>query len=74
MTLSFCLPILHRYFAAEVIGSQLDLEPRRWRNPKKMDSKTEGQRLNEFRKGWGWAEVDWTKMLKSSQSVGFDRV
>lgn len=53
-----------RWFGAEVVGSQLDLEPRRWRNPKKMDKKLDEKRLKEFRNGWGWDSVDWTKMLK----------
>lgn len=49
------------YFAAEVVGNVLDLEPRRWRKPRRMASHEQQKRLNDFRKRW--EPFDWTKML-----------
>ncbi|KAN0061688.1 Pre-mRNA-splicing factor cwf19 [Thecaphora frezii] len=50
-----------KWFAAEIIGNQLDLEPRRWRKPKRLDKAASAKRLERFREMW--TPVDWTKML-----------
>ncbi|PWN52433.1 hypothetical protein IE53DRAFT_340599 [Violaceomyces palustris] len=57
---------LTRTFAAEIIGNQLDLEPRRWRKPRRIHSgtKQDEDRLRNFKARWD--SFDWTKMLSSA--------
>lgn len=50
-----------RWFAAEIIGSVLDLEPRRWRKPRRMDHRQNKGRVQKFQKGY--AKFDWTGMI-----------
>lgn len=52
---------LQRYFAAEIIGNVMDLEPRLWRKPRRMDRKLNDERVAQFRKGYD--RFDWTKLL-----------
>ena len=54
-----------RYFAAEIIGNVLDLEPRKWRKPKRMDRRLNEERVKEFRKEYD--AYDWTKMLARTE-------
>ena len=54
------------YFAAEVVGNVLDLEPRRWRKPRRMQAHEQKQRLHDFKKEW--EPFDWTKMLDQQPS------
>ncbi|GAA5902277.1 uncharacterized protein JCM6883_001353 [Sporobolomyces salmoneus] len=54
-----------RYFAQEIIGNLLDLAPRLWRKPKRLDRRDNGKRIEAFRKKYD--QYDWTKMLS-----GFD--
>lgn len=42
----------------------LELEPRRWRKPKRMDHKQNGERVRNFRKMYD--KHDWTKVLDGS--------
>jgi len=39
----------------------LELEPRKWRKPKKVDSKLDKARVEKFLKGY--RKYDWTGML-----------
>ncbi|KAK0545888.1 Pre-mRNA-splicing factor cwf19 [Tilletia horrida] len=50
-----------RYFAAEIVGTLLDLEPRRWRNPRRVQGPQVAERVQAFKKRW--SAYDWTKML-----------
>ncbi|GAA5944983.1 hypothetical protein JCM1841_005425 [Sporobolomyces salmonicolor] len=50
------------YFAHEIIGNLLDLEPRRWRKPRRLDRRDNAKRAEAFRKGY--ERWDWTKMLR----------
>lgn len=49
------------YFAAEIIGSLLDYEPRRWRKPRRLHDVEKQSRLDAFR--MIWKPFDWTTML-----------
>lgn len=50
-----------RWFAGEVIGNVMELEPRRWRRPRKIDFGRSKTRVKEFRVRW--AKYDWTGMI-----------
>ncbi|GJN94250.1 hypothetical protein Rhopal_007324-T1 [Rhodotorula paludigena] len=50
-----------RYFAQEIIGNLLSLEPRKWRKPRRLDRRDQAQRVADFRKRYD--RFDWTKML-----------
>ncbi|KAJ8080393.1 Pre-mRNA-splicing factor cwf19 [Marasmius tenuissimus] len=50
-----------RYFAAEIIGNLLDIEPRRWRRPKKIDFRSNKERVAQFKKAYD--KYDWTGMI-----------
>jgi hypothetical protein len=50
-----------RYFAAEIIGNILELEPRRWRRPRREDLRMNEKRVQVFREKFD--KFDWTKML-----------
>lgn len=72
-----------RYFAAEIIGNVLELEPRLWRRPRRMDKRQNDERVKQFRTGTGtgngtssarkgnraggYDQWDWTKMLAVTQ-------
>jgi hypothetical protein len=49
------------YFAAEIIGNVLDLEPRRWRRPRKMELRNNKERVADFLKKY--SAYDWTGMI-----------
>ncbi|KZW01458.1 hypothetical protein EXIGLDRAFT_602781 [Exidia glandulosa HHB12029] len=53
-----------RYFAAEIIGNLLDLPPRLWRHPKRVDAVQNKQRVQTFKKKYD--KFDWTPMLAQS--------
>ena len=55
-TFHFC-----RYFAAEIIGNVLELEPRKWRRPKKADLRLNKSRVDKFNQKY--AKHDWTGMI-----------
>ena len=50
-----------RYFASEIIGNVLDLEPRRWRHPKRVDFRQNQDRVAKFKKKY--ETYDWTGMI-----------
>lgn len=54
----------HRYFAHEIIGNLLSLEPRKWRKPRRLDRRENKARVADFRKKYD--RYDWTKMLAQS--------
>lgn len=56
-----------RNFAAEIIGNVLDLEPRKWRRPRRMDRKLNDERVKAFRKHYD--KFDWTKMLAQTSDA-----
>ncbi|THH11645.1 hypothetical protein EW145_g512 [Phellinidium pouzarii] len=53
-----------KYFAAEIIGNMLDLEPRRWRRPKRVDFRHNKERVKKFRAKYD--KFDWTGMIGKS--------
>lgn len=59
-----------RYFAAEVIGGLLDLEPRQWMHPRRLDHRKGSELLATYKRQW--APFDWTKMLREQSSRGQD--
>ncbi|KAJ7202788.1 CwfJ C-terminus 1-domain-containing protein-like protein [Mycena pura] len=50
-----------RYFAGEIIGNVLELEPRKWRRPKRIDSWSNKERVAQFKKKYD--KFDWTGMI-----------
>ncbi|KIK58206.1 hypothetical protein GYMLUDRAFT_171477 [Collybiopsis luxurians FD-317 M1] len=51
-----------RYFAAEIIGNVLELEPRKWRRPRRvLGGARDKERIRDFRK-W-YDKYDWTGMI-----------
>ena len=57
--------LFKRWFAAEIIGNILDLEPRLWRKPRWIDRGQNQSRIAAFRKKFD--AYDWTKMLRGGQ-------
>ncbi|KAG9010213.1 hypothetical protein FRB94_010912 [Tulasnella sp. JGI-2019a] len=51
-----------KYFAAEILGNQLDIEPRKWRRPKKMDTRGNKERVTKFKTGY--SKYDWTHLIQ----------
>ncbi|KIY71203.1 hypothetical protein CYLTODRAFT_390789 [Cylindrobasidium torrendii FP15055 ss-10] len=50
------------YFAGEIIGNVLEVEPRLWRRPRKIDARMNADRVGKFKKKY--APFDWTGMLR----------
>ncbi|KAK0565611.1 Pre-mRNA-splicing factor cwf19 [Tilletia horrida] len=57
-----------RYFATEIIGTLLDLEPRRWRKPRKLSPEQGAERTRAFKAAW--SAFDWTKLLDVQEEGG----
>ncbi|KAI0916966.1 hypothetical protein AcW1_007715 [Taiwanofungus camphoratus] len=53
-----------RYFASEIIGNLLDLEPRRWRRPRRIDFRQNTERVAKLKKIYD--RYDWTGMIERS--------
>lgn len=53
--------VICRYFAGEIIGNVLDIEPRRWRRPKRVDRGFNKERVEKFQKKYN--KFDWTGMI-----------
>ncbi|KAH9969691.1 CwfJ C-terminus 1-domain-containing protein-like protein [Russula dissimulans] len=53
-----------RYFAGEIIGNLLELEPRRWRRPRRVDFGRNKERVANFKKRFD--RVDWTGLIGHS--------
>ncbi|KZT51006.1 hypothetical protein CALCODRAFT_443665 [Calocera cornea HHB12733] len=53
-----------RNFAAEIVGNMLDIEPRRWMHPRRVDYSMNAQRAKSF--GKMYAKWDWTPQLRAS--------
>ncbi|KAI5122459.1 hypothetical protein M0805_008770 [Coniferiporia weirii] len=53
-----------RYFATEIVGNMLDLEPKRWRRPKRVDTRHNKERAASFRSKYN--KFDWTGMIGKS--------
>ncbi|KAH0586099.1 hypothetical protein H2248_007370 [Termitomyces sp. 'cryptogamus'] len=49
------------YFAGEIIGGILELEPKRWRRPRRIDSRAHKDRISQFKKKYD--KFDWTGMI-----------
>lgn len=56
-----------RYFAAEIIGNIMELEPRKWRKPRRMDKRQNEERIKAFKKHYD--AYDWTKMLNQTSDA-----
>ncbi|KAH9818598.1 CwfJ C-terminus 1-domain-containing protein-like protein [Melampsora americana] len=52
-----------RYFAAEIIGNLLDLEPRKWRKPKRLANHVHQKEVQKFQDQLGYSKYDWTGLL-----------
>ncbi|KAL4251855.1 Cwf19-like protein [Abortiporus biennis] len=50
-----------KFFAGEIIGNVMELEPRQWRRPKRIDSRFNKERVAKFRKMYD--KFDWTGMI-----------
>ncbi|KAF8133995.1 CwfJ C-terminus 1-domain-containing protein-like protein [Boletus edulis] len=50
-----------KYFAAEIIGNVMDVEPRRWRRPRGIDRRQYRDRINDFKKKYD--KYDWTGLI-----------
>lgn len=50
-----------RYFAQEIIGNLMDLEPRQWRKPRRIDFRSNRERVDKFKVKYD--KYDWTKAL-----------
>lgn len=57
---------LRRWFAQEIIGNMLDLEPRRWRKPRRVDFRQNKDRVAKFRAAYD--RFDWTKLLAGARA------
>ena len=55
---------LSRWFAAEIIGNVLDIEPRRWRRPRKIEFRQNKDRVKKFKQKYD--KFDWTGMIERS--------
>ncbi|KAI0689707.1 CwfJ C-terminus 1-domain-containing protein-like protein [Cytidiella melzeri] len=53
-----------RYFAAEIIGNVMEVEPRRWRHPRKIELRYSKDRVAKFKKQYD--QYDWTSMLEKA--------
>ena len=51
-----------RYFAGEIIGNLLELEPRRWRRPRRLDFGRNKERVANFKKRFD--RFDWTGLVE----------
>nr|CAG8485849.1 8049_t:CDS:10 [Entrophospora candida] len=52
-----------KWFGKEIIAGICDLSPEVWRRPKKLDTKDNYKRAQEFKKPWD--KWDWTKALQN---------
>ncbi|KAG8214741.1 CwfJ C-terminus 1-domain-containing protein-like protein [Butyriboletus roseoflavus] len=50
-----------KYFAGEIIGNVMEVEPRRWRRPKRMDRRHHKDRIDDFKKKYD--KYDWTGLI-----------
>jgi hypothetical protein len=53
--------IFNSYFAGEIIGNVLELETRRWRRPRRIDFRSNQDRVAQFKKKYN--KFDWTGMI-----------
>ncbi|KAG1775819.1 CwfJ C-terminus 1-domain-containing protein-like protein [Suillus placidus] len=53
-----------RYFAGEIIGNVLDLEPRRWMRPRRVDYRHNKDRIQRLKKMY--EKFDWTGLIGKS--------
>ncbi|KAK4047673.1 Pre-mRNA-splicing factor cwf19 [Microbotryomycetes sp. JL221] len=52
-----------KWFAQEIVGNLIDLEPRKWRKPRRIDFRNNKDRVDKFRKVY--SKYDWTRMMES---------
>ena len=62
-----CVDESYSYFATEIIGNVLDLEPRKWRHPRRVDFSFNKSRATKFRKQYD--KYDWTVMIAKQPEV-----
>ncbi|KAI0632175.1 CwfJ C-terminus 1-domain-containing protein-like protein [Trametes polyzona] len=53
-----------RWFAAEIIGNILEVEPRRWRHPRRVEFWQNKERVKKFKAKYD--KFDWTGMIERS--------
>ncbi|TBU47785.1 CwfJ C-terminus 1-domain-containing protein-like protein [Dichomitus squalens] len=53
-----------RWFAAEIMGNILDIEPRKWRRPRKVEFRQNKDRVKRFKQKYD--KFDWTGMVGRS--------
>ena len=54
------------YFGKEILGGMLDLEPRRWRKPRRENFEEHKKKVLQF--GEWWEPFDWTKKIERTKS------
>ncbi|KAF9496556.1 hypothetical protein BDN71DRAFT_1446054 [Pleurotus eryngii] len=52
-----------RYFAGEIIGNILEVEPRKWRRPRRIDFRGNKERVAQIKQKYD--KFDWTNMIGS---------
>jgi len=53
--------VFPEYFAGEIIGNVLEIQPRRWRRPRRIDFRNTKDRISQFRIKYD--KFDWTGMI-----------
>ncbi|XP_068720114.1 CWF19-like protein 2 [Montipora capricornis] len=53
------------YFGKEIVGGMLDLEPHRWRKPRKENFEEHKKKVLQF--GEWWEPFDWTKKIERTK-------
>ncbi|PIL22586.1 hypothetical protein GSI_15275 [Ganoderma sinense ZZ0214-1] len=53
-----------RWFAAEIIGNVVEVEPRRWRRPRKIEFRQNKDRVKRFKQKYD--KFDWTGLIERS--------
>ena len=61
MSLLVLIRCASRYFAAEIIGNVLEVEPRRWRRPRRIDFRQNKDRVAKFKAKYD--KYDWTGLI-----------
>lgn len=56
--------LVWRYFAGEIVGNLLDIEPRVWRHPRRVDSHHNKDRAAKFKEKYD--QYDWTGLIGQS--------
>lgn len=61
MEADMCYP--DSYFAGEIVGNVLEVEPRKWRRPRRIDFRGNKERVAQMKQKYD--KFDWTNMIGS---------